>query len=271
MLALLTDKLILKPTRHAIAAEGKSCRTITYGGGRVEVWTQTTAAESANGDDGPPELFILKFPGTGGRAERASAHPAEFWQGKRVQTWAMNPPGYGGSSGRASLSVLAKAARAVFEEFRRAADGRAMIVTGNSLGTATALHIAANYPVDGLLLRNPPPLRQVIKGRFGWWNLGIAAGLVAKQVPDELCSITNAGRTAAPTLFVMSGRDRVVPPAYQHQIIEAHAGQKRIMLLPDADHACPIDEEQFPEYAEHLTWLRDRIGEHHQSRRALKG
>ena len=67
------------------------------------------------------------------------------------------------------------------------------------------------------------PLREVIVGRHGWWNFGIGARLLARKIPRELCSISNAKSTAVPALFVSSARDRTVPPRYQQMVIDAHA------------------------------------------------
>ena len=54
----------------------------------------------------------------------------------------------------------------------------------------------------------------------------------------------------------MSEQDRTVPPDYQRQIIDAYAGDNRIMRLPGAGHASVMDESQQPEYTELLGWLR---------------
>jgi hypothetical protein len=39
--------------------------------------------------------------------------------------------------------------------------------------------VAANRPCAGLVLTNPPPLRNMILQRFGWWNLWLLATPVA--------------------------------------------------------------------------------------------
>ena len=67
--------MILQPTTDPISTDGKARRAFTFAEGTFEVWVQRTESEPA--DD--PHLFVLKFPGTGGRAERMSEHPAEVW------------------------------------------------------------------------------------------------------------------------------------------------------------------------------------------------
>ena len=251
MLARLADKIILKPTTHPISTEGKARRSIVYGEGRFEVWIQRTGPGIAS----EPDVYILKFPGTGGRAERMSEHPAEVWSDLASEIWTVNPPGYGGSSGRASLRFISAIVDAASRELATVASGKPVVVTGNSLGSLAALLAAASHQVDGLLLRNPVPLRQIILGRHSWWSLGLAR-LIADQVPTELCSIDNAARCSAPAVFVMSEQDRTVPPDYQRQIIDAYAGDHRIMRLCGAGHASVMDESQRSVYADLLGWLR---------------
>jgi pimeloyl-ACP methyl ester carboxylesterase len=132
-------------------------------------------------------------------------------------------------------------------------------VTGNSLGTAYALYVAAKHRVDGLILRNPPPLRQMIVGRYGWWNGFLGAMLIAAQTPRELDSIANAALCRTPAVMLSSLRDRHVPVRYQRMIYNAYAGEKQILELPEADHADPLSEDELRRYRDLLDWLRGRI------------
>lgn len=257
-LARLADNLILKPTRDPIDTSHKARKQIDFEGGHIEVWLAHNKPDNFLDSMDSPDLFVLKFPGTGGRAERGTLHPAEIWNDLYSEVWTVNPPGYGGSSGRATLRSLPQSAQTVFRHLRTVAGDRPIIVTGNSLGNISALHVAANFPIEGLLLRNPPPLRELIIGKHGWWSLGLSR-FIARQVPHTLCSISNAAATSCPALFVMSGRDRMVPPRYQRLIIDAHAGEKRVFVLPEADHASPVTKEDAPDYVEHLAWLRSQL------------
>lgn len=251
----LADRLILCPTRQPIEADGKVARLIPYRGGALEVWTQRVAAEPA----GPADLYVLKFPGTAGRAERSTSHPADAWPALRVELWTLNPPGYGGSMGTASLRNVADVAETVLAALRQHAAGRPILVTGNSLGCVSALYLAARHTLGGLLLRNPPPLREVILERFArrWWSFGVR--LLARQIAPELDAIRNAAAATVPAVFVTSAQDRIVPPACQQQIIEAYAGPKRVLRLADADHHTPMSELETAAYHEDLNWLLQQI------------
>jgi pimeloyl-ACP methyl ester carboxylesterase len=256
MLRRIADAMILEPSREAIAVKQKSRRTLEHGGDLLDVWVERIAQRHA--DD--TELFVLKLGGAGSRAERTTAHPLDFWTDIPAEVWGINWPGYGASSGRATLSAFAPAAMRAYEEIHRVAAGRPVLVTGNSLGSAVALSLAATRrDMQGLLLRNPPPLRQLIVGKHGWWNAWAPAWLVAQQIPRDLCAITNARGSDVPALFVTSGRDRIVPPAFQQGIFEHYAGPKNRIVLPDADHADPPSERDVNDYRQSLAWLRQQM------------
>jgi pimeloyl-ACP methyl ester carboxylesterase len=250
-LTRLTDRLILVPTRHVIDTSGKTRQLIPFGDGKIEVWMHRIGAESEEDVD----LFVLKFPGAGSRAEYSTDHPAEWWPGARAETWAVNFPGYGGSSGRASLQSMAPAADTVFAALERHAAGRPIVAVGNSLGCVSSLYMAARGNVQALVLRNPPALREVILERFGWRGINLGARLIASQIPDALCSIRNAAAAAAPAVIVTSGRDRIVPYQCQQMVVDAYAGPHRTLLLTEADHHTPMNDEQSSRYGEQLDWL----------------
>ncbi len=252
----LADRLILEPTRNPIPTGDKSRRLIPCGADQVEVWTSRVGG----GGNRDAQVLVLKFPGTAGRAERATDHPADHWPDCATELWTVNPPGYGGSTGDASLHKLAPAAQAVFETLQGHAAGRPILVTGNSLGCTSALYLAANSPVAGVLLRNPPPLREVIVGRYGWWNLGLGVRLLVRHLPVELDCIANARRATAPAVCVTSGSDTLIPPKYQRLVLDAYAGDRRILVLPEADHATPMETSEEVQYRELLVWLRQRVG-----------
>lgn len=254
LLGRIADRLILFPTTHPIEVSDKTCRTLTAGDDRVEIWVADTGPAERDVD-----VFVLKFGGTGGRAELATPQPACFWPELRAQLWTVNPPGYGGSSGRASVRKLAPTARAVFEELQRLAAGRPIVLVGNSLGGTCVLHLAARYEVAGLILRNPPQLPELIVGRFGWRSCIFGAWLIARQVPAELDCCANAQHCSAPAVFVMSECDTIVPPKYQRKIHASYAGPRRVIVLPDAEHADSMSPATTAEYQQALDWLQSQI------------
>src|ERR1700761_9477861 len=137
----LPDRLILFPTKAPIDAGDAIRRTIPFESGDLEIWT--AQSQSAR-QQGRADVFILRFYGNADRADRWVALEAEMWNNRAVEVWGMNYPGFGGSTGPARLPKMGPAALAAFDEMQKVAGNRPIVVYGASIGTTTALHIAAN-------------------------------------------------------------------------------------------------------------------------------
>jgi uncharacterized protein len=248
----LPDHLILFPTRAPIKAGAAVRKIIAFENGQLEVWiAQTRLAQSK----GNAEFYILRFYGNADRAERWAAAEAEMWNDRAVEIWGMNYAGFGGSTGPARLVKIGPAALAAFDELKRRAVDRPIIPFGTSIGATAAFHIAAQRPVAGLILQNPPPLREMILRRFGWWNLWLLAGPVALQIPKDLDSVRNAKAIHVPAIFLLAEKDEVVPPPYHKLVVNAYAGEKRVINLPGAFHNDPIEGTALADFNRGIDWL----------------
>jgi pimeloyl-ACP methyl ester carboxylesterase len=250
----LPDHLILFPTRASIDAGAAVRRTIPFENGDLEIWT--AQSQSAR-QQGRVDVFILRFYGNADRADRWPAMEAEMWNDRAVEIWGMNYPGFGGSTGPARLARIGPAAVAAFDELRREAADAPIVAYGASIGATAALHVATSRPagIAGLILHNPPPLREMILRQFGWWNLWLLAGPVALQIPRDLDCITNARASRAPAIFLLAERDEIVAPRFHRLVVEAYAGEKRIITLPGALHNDPIEGTALAEMNDALDWL----------------
>ena len=248
----LPDHLILFPTRAPINAGGAVRKTIPFENGQLEVWTaQSNLARSK----GRADIYVLRFYGNADRAERWVAAEAEEWNDRAVEIWGMNYPGFGGSTGPSRLSRIVPAALAAFDELQRHANSQPIVLYGASLGACAALHVAAQRSVAGLILHNPPPLRQMILRRFGWWNLWLLAGPVALEIPRDLDSVANAKAIHRPAIFLLAQKDEVVAPRYHRLVVDAYAGEKRVIPLRGAYHNSPIEGAALVDFYEALDWL----------------
>jgi len=178
-----------------------------------------------------------------------------MWSDRAVEIWGMNYPGFGGSTGPARLSRIGPAALAAFDELQHHADDKPIVPFGTSIGATAALHIAAQRPVAGLILHNPVPLREIILRRFGWWNLWLLAGPIALQIPRDLDSIENAKASRAPAIFLLAERDEIVAPRFHRLVVNAYAGEKRVISLPGAYHNDPIEGRALADLNDALAWL----------------
>jgi uncharacterized protein len=257
-LAPLPDRLILFPTTDRIDAGRAERRSIPFQGGELEVWTARSVQAQQRGE---PELYVLRFYGNADRADRWVAAEAGMWNNRAVEVWGMNYPGFGGSTGPARLGKLGPAALTAFDALQKAAGDRPIIVFGASLGTTTALHIAAHRKIAGLILHNPPALRQIILRQFGWWNLWLFAGPMAQKIPADLDSIANARAVHVPSIFLLAEKDEVVAPKFQRLVVDAYAGEKRIIPLPGAGHNSSLDGAALANFQQALDWLAPRTRE----------
>ncbi|PYI90476.1 MAG: hypothetical protein DME97_17525 [Verrucomicrobia bacterium] len=254
-LAPLPDRLILFPTTNRIDAGTADRKAISFQGGDLAIWTARSALAEQRGQ---PEIYVLRFYGNADRADRWVAAEAEMWNNRAVEVWGMNYPGFGGSTGPARLARLGPAALAAFDAMEKNAGDRPIIVFGASLGATTALHIAAHRKIAGLILHNPPALRQIILRQFGWWNLWLFAGPMAQKIPADLDSVANARAVHVPAIFLLAERDEVVAPKFQRLVVDAYAGEKRIIPLPGAGHNSPLDAAALANFHHALDWLAPR-------------
>ena len=260
MFANLPDQLILFPTTKPLNPHGAARKTLPFDHGELEVWTALSKRARLNG---APETYVLRFYGNADRADAWVAAEAEMWDGRSIEIWGMNYPGFGGSTGPARLSRIGPAALAAFDELKGHARDRPIVPYGASLGATAALHVAAQRPVAGLILHNPPPLREMILRRFGWWNLWLLAGPVALQIPKDLDSIANAKTVHAPVIFLLAEKDEIVPPRYHELVLNAYAGEKRVIRLPGAYHNDPIEGAALADLNGALDWMLAKTSSPH--------
>jgi hypothetical protein len=250
------DRLLLYPDTAPEDVRRAKRRLIPFEGGALEIWT----ARSPGATGTEPRAFVLTFVGNAARAEwSVTADPVD-WADKPVEIWAVNHPGFGGSTGPAKLRRLGGAALAAYDALKQEAGTRPILVNGTSLGATMALHVAANRPVAGVILRTPPPLRNMILTRYGWWNLWLLAGPVATGVPGELNALKSAPRVAAPAVFVLFDTDEVVPLKYQQKVADAYGGEKHVIVNKGGNHNSALHTETLREFEAKLDWLWHRAG-----------
>ena len=251
----LPDHLILFPTTGPIDTHGAARKTILFENGQLELWTAKSQLAQKKAH---PDVYALRFYGNADRADRWVSAEADSWNERAVEVWGMNYPGFGGSTGPAKLARIGPAALTAFDALQSEAGEQPIVLFGASLGTTAALHVAARRTVAGLILHNPPALRQMILHQFGWWNLWLLAGPLSLQIPKELDSVANSKTIHAPAIFLLAEKDEVVAPRYQHLVVNAYAGEKRIIALRGADHNTPMEGAAVADLHNALDWLLPR-------------
>jgi pimeloyl-ACP methyl ester carboxylesterase len=267
-----SNRLFLHPTRDPIETSAERVRIegtrFPLRHRHIEAFYEEMGVEPRSGE---PDLYVLAFTGNGGRAEFELDAVTELlrpWLGRndggqrRLGVLAVNYPGFGGEPGPATLRRLGAAALDAYDYLVERARGAPVVVYGISMGTTAALHIAASQPAvppAGLLLDRGPDVPGIVMGRFGWWNLWLAAGPVTLSLPRAVRSVPNARRIHdVPALFILGTRDTLVTPRNGGRVADRYGGPKQVVWL-DIDHGSFIDAWSHPALFGGLSWLLERV------------
>ncbi len=141
----------------------------------------------------------------------------------------MHYRGYGGSSGRPSEAALVADALALFDEVHR--QHPEVVVMGRSLGSGVAVQLAAQRPVQRLVLVTPfDSLRAVAQRHYPWVPVGWL-------LRDRFESDQLAPALRLPTRLIVAGRDEVIDPSHARRLFETFApGVARLDEVPQAGH-----------------------------------
>ena len=168
----------------------------------------------------------------GGNAEEVSG---QVFDAPELAPWSVatfNYRGYGLSEGRPGQAALTADALAIFDQLagRDDIDAERIVVLGRSLGTGVAVHLAANRPLQAVMLVSPfDSLRSIAQKEYPF----VPVSLLLKHPFD---SMAVAPKITAPLLVLAGERDRLIPATHSQRLHEAWAGPKQWELIPGAGH-----------------------------------
>jgi fermentation-respiration switch protein FrsA (DUF1100 family) len=195
-----------------------------------DVWLQTADGFKLHAWWIPKDrahFTFLAFHGNAGNiAGRSDVY--EFLGQLPANVLALEYRGYGRSQGTPSEAGIYRDAEAGFRYLAntKGIAPRTIISFGQSLGTAAAVHLAAEQKVGGVVLEAPfPSVAAVARNRF-WFLPGIA--LVAGSQFDTR---NNLSRIATPLLIVHCMQDPVIPPNLAEEVFEDAQPPKFILRV----------------------------------------
>lgn len=209
-------------------------------GARLKVWVVGPRAGNAT----VPALLYF-----GGNAEEVAGNIEQFataFPGRFL--YLVNYRGYGGSTGTPREADLLRDGVAVFDAVRRLHPQGQIAVMGRSLGSGVAVHVAAERPVDALVLVTPfDRMANVAREHYAW----LPVGWLLQERYESLRAV-RGGTVRARTLIIVATDDEVIPARRGEALAAAFpAGQARVVRIAGATHNS-ID--LFPEY---LDTVRD--------------
>ncbi|MCC9600531.1 alpha/beta hydrolase [Stieleria sp. JC731] len=249
----LLDRFVLRPSQNELDFGTKQRRFYESDGQRDEYFVGDLQPDQT------PDLLVVKFPGTAGRAERATDWPGSILSGVHVRHCTWNAPGYGRSSGRPSLANLAKRATPFFLHLLEQIDltKTKVWLTGNSLGCTTATYLAGEFGdrVSGLVLRNPPPLIDTVKRVADRYPFGKLAHAIAESLPNELNLLHTAPKVGVASVMLQSELDELVPVTQQDSVFDRLPEPKRRVLMQGIGHGGLINDDHQADIAAAIEWL----------------
>jgi uncharacterized protein len=174
---------------------------------------------------------ILYFHGNG---ELASEYEdvGMILNGAGINLFVADYRGYGRSGGRPSISNMMKDTQGVLEGFKSTLKKRGFngscFVMGRSLGSASAMELAANHPGEfkGLIIES------------GFCDIADLIGrLGLPSAHTETPGLDRVRRIEMPALIIHGEYDSIVPlPEGEKIFRNLKSIDKRMAVIPDADH-----------------------------------
>jgi pimeloyl-ACP methyl ester carboxylesterase len=118
-------------------------------------------------------------------------------------------------------------------------DSRRIVVFGRSIGTALAVHLAAERPAVGAVLVSPfDSLTAIGKKHYPWLPVSLL-------LRHRFETLADAKRNRMPMLTIVGDSDGIIPPERSRALFDVWGGPKTWLAIPGADHNELGGEENF--------------------------
>lgn len=224
---LFQRELVFHPSSTRIPPQAvglsdvKEFELTTADGERLVAWY-------APAEEGQPTLFYLHG-NAGGLAHRAGR--IRLFRAVGYGAFLMAYRGFSGSTGSPSESRIVADAMMAYDLLKaRGIAEDAIVIYGESLGTAVAVQVAANRRPGGLVLESPFSSAVDI-GSYRYPYLP-----VYWLLKDRFDSLKHIGKVKAPLLVLHGERDRVVPVRFGRKLFAAAPAPKMAFFSGEATH-----------------------------------
>jgi fermentation-respiration switch protein FrsA (DUF1100 family) len=171
---------------------------------------------------------VLYFHGNGGALEHRVARFRKIIA-DGTGLIALSYRGYGGSTGQPTEAGLIDDARAAYAFAAARYPGR-IVAWGESLGTGVAIALAAEKPVNRLILESPYT-STVDVAAAQYWFLPVRF-----LMKDQFRSDLRITHVTAPVLIMHGDADRIIPIRYGQRLFSLIPGKKRMVRFPGGGH-----------------------------------
>jgi pimeloyl-ACP methyl ester carboxylesterase len=182
------------------------------------------------------DAAVLHFHGNGEVVADWLGDFADALEAGGVDAFFAEYRGYGGSSGRPSLSALLDDALTVFDAIGRPADE--IVVYGRSIGSLAAAHVAAHRDVKALVLESgisDLAERLLVRVRPEE-ELGVTEDALRAAVKESLDQEAKIARAKCPVLVLHAENDHLVGKHHAERNAKAAGSRAEIVMYPAGDH-----------------------------------
>ena len=152
----------------------------------------------------------------GGNAEDVYYNAADFRRHlPDTSVYLVNYRGYGGSTGSPSEATLFADALRLFD--RLSPRHTRVAVIGRSLGSGVAAYLAAERPVERVVLITPQDSAAAVAKRL------YPVYPIDWMLKDKYDNIAYAPRITVPVQVVIAADDRIIPPGHSERLLQAFA------------------------------------------------
>jgi pimeloyl-ACP methyl ester carboxylesterase len=206
---------VLRPDRAELMIRGEET-LINVVHERVVLGGEAIAVTTVGVDAGP--LIVSCFGNASDRYEHGVDYIAKIAPFGQVMLW--DYPGYGDSSGAATVGAVDRVAADFVPLIEARADGRPIIYWGHSLGGFVCSNLAAGTQnVDGVILETTAASIQSVAAAWTPSSIPLKVtfdeGLLRYDIPRALQNVD------APLLIIGAGRDRVLPVGLSRELADA--------------------------------------------------
>lgn len=186
-----------------------------------------------------PQATLLYFYGGGNSLWSEARLMHELAQKLEVDVVSFDVRGTGASGGQTRFETLRADALRIFDQQRR--PGQPTLVMGYSLGSLSAVHLAANRPVDGLYVAAGLSSFDAARGHFDkqlpWYAKPFVALNFSPAFTQRPQPVEEMAKVQAPTLLLHGEDDQTLPVQCGDALAQASpAAWKRYLRLPGKGH-----------------------------------
>ncbi|HIE40052.1 MAG TPA: alpha/beta hydrolase [Thiomicrorhabdus sp.] len=166
----------------------------------------------------------------GGNAEAVEHNAPEFIQHFPNHTvYLVQYRGYGNSTGKPTEAYLYSDALAIFNRITPRHD--TISVIGRSLGSGIATFLAAQKPVQSLILVTPfDSIESVAQNAFPFFPVSLL-------LQDKYNSLNHAKKIKAKTLLLMAENDQIIGASHSKRLAEAFSPfVSTVTIIPSSGH-----------------------------------